>query len=684
MMALQSVWSPACAYTLGSFFRWRWWRARASAAVVSLLASVACAPSVDDAAGSSSASGAAGAATSAPSEHAGGRAGTAEAEAHVGGSPSSGTAGAESNAGAPTLEAAGAAATGTDGTSTAVESTRLLEARFHNSSSQFTILGDLDMGFVSGVGSCDRALSLYAHDEPPSPWDYQISRTIPKPVKKDDVIYLQFWARSPDLRSVEVVWELSQSPYTKMYARVWPLGAGWTLYQMRMTALEDYAGNTTALRFRMGYGMGVYEIACVTLDNYGPNPDLSQLPETNLTWGGYVWDRNVFRSETDKRIRTHRMGSYTVTVRDAAGDPVAGASVHVQQTRHKFVFGTAVRSSVYVSNGMYASTVPEYFNQVTIENDLKWREWESATTRTQGLQAIALAKAQGLGVKGHNLVWTSNYPERLDPLDSADVLEEVRAHIEDELVTLGSDVLDWDVVNEPYFAPELYDRVGNDRQLLRDAFTWARRYAPAGTDLFVNEYTLHESGNPAVDVADPAYDLVEWMVDSGIDFDGIGLEGHMVEPYPTPLWLWHRLDRFGALGKRVQVTELDVLHQDDDVQADVLDVLVRTFFAHPAVDGITLWGFWAGAHWKGSDAALFEMDFTPKPSGDLFIDLVRGQWWTDESCETDSTGQCTLEVFLGEHSVSVTGGSASAKADVSIGEAGATVPVALVLVPRVL
>ena len=33
-----------------------------------------------------------------------------------------------------------------------------------------------------------------------------------------------------------------------------------------------------------------------------------------------------------------------------------------------------------------------------------------------------------------------------------------------------------------------------------------------------------------------------------------------------------------------------------------------SIYGHPAVEGILMWGFWAGAHWRGADAALVDLD----------------------------------------------------------------------------
>ena len=66
-----------------------------------------------------------------------------------------------------------------------------------------------------------------------------------------------------------------------------------------------------------------------------------------------------------------------------------------------------------------------------------------------------------------------------------------------------------------------------------------------------------------------------------------------------------RLDRLSSIGLPIWVTELDVENVDRDARADGYDDAVTLYFSHPNIDGILLWGFHDGHHWK-PDAALFE------------------------------------------------------------------------------
>jgi hypothetical protein len=112
-------------------------------------------------------------------------------------------------------------------------------------------------------------------------------------------------------------------------------------------------------------------------------------------------------------------------------------------------------------------------------------------------------------------------------------------------------------------------------------------------------------------------------------------------------------DDFGEIAPQLQLSEFDVETGDDEqLQADFYrDVMIATF-SHPKFVSIVQWGFWENAHWKPA-AALWRTDWTLKPSGRVFVDLVKKQWWTNEISETDTNGQCQLRGFLGDYRITV-------------------------------
>ena len=56
------------------------------------------------------------------------------------------------------------------------------------------------------------------------------------------------------------------------------------------------------------------------------------------------------------------------------------------------------------------------------------------------------------------------------------------------------------------------------------------------------------------------------------------------------------------------VTELDIEIEDREQRANAYDDVMTILYAHPAVEGILLWGFSDQHHWR-PNCALFEGDF---------------------------------------------------------------------------
>jgi hypothetical protein len=76
-------------------------------------------------------------------------------------------------------------------------------------------------------------------------------------------------------------------------------------------------------------------------------------------------------------------------------------------------------------------------------------------------------------------------------------------------------------------------------------------------------------------------------------------------------------------------------------------------FAHPHLVGINQWGFWENAHWFPR-AALWRSDWSIKPNGQAYLDLVYKMWWTDVKGATTANGTYSTRGFTGEYEVTVT------------------------------
>ena len=75
-------------------------------------------------------------------------------------------------------------------------------------------------------------------------------------------------------------------------------------------------------------------------------------------------------------------------------------------------------------------------------------------------------------------------------------------------------------------------------------------------------------------------------------------------------------------------------------------------FSHPSLEGVIMWGFWEGRHWY-PDAALYRKDWSIKPNGKAWEDLVLRQWRTEVTGKSDNKGKFSTRGFLGTYKIEV-------------------------------
>ncbi len=220
------------------------------------------------------------------------------------------------------------------------------------------------------------------------------------------------------------------------------------------------------------------------------------------------------------------------------------------------------------------------------------------------------------------------------------------------MTAVKGSVIHWDVVNEPFDNHDLIDILGEGA--LVGWFKLARATDPT-PKLFINDYAILSGGGG--DSAHRAHyeKTIKFLLDSGAPLDAIGMEGHFGTSLTGPEEMLGILDRFAKLGKPIWITEYDNEVKDEEVAGKFTRDFYTTMFSHPAVDGVVMWGFWDGAHWKNS-APLYRRDWTLKPGGEAFRELVLKAWRTDASGKTDTYGRFGTRGFYGDYEVYVSFG----------------------------
>jgi endo-1,4-beta-xylanase len=357
-------------------------------------------------------------------------------------------------------------------------------------------------------------------------------------------------------------------------------------------------------------------------------------------------------------------------------------------TRHAFHFGTAISGSYVASSApepdreRYLALIPQLFNTVVLENELKWQalagDWGQGFSLDVARRAVRWARDQGLDVRGHVLVWPGwkNLPARLRGLEGNPerLREEVRAHVRELVTAMRGELFQWDVVNEPWDNHDLIDRLG--RQELVEWFREAHAADPAAK-LFINDYDILSGGPGDTNHRSTYEGYVRDLIARGAPLDGVGLQGHFGEALTAPVDVLSLLDRFAAPGPPLTITEYDIVTDDEELAGDFTRDFLTVLFSHPRVEGFLMWGFWDGRHWK-NDAPLFRRDWSLKPAGRAYQDLVLGDWWTRATGRTAADGVFRTRGFLGRYRVSVRHRGQKRSGAFTLERAGASVTVRLV------
>jgi endo-1,4-beta-xylanase len=292
------------------------------------------------------------------------------------------------------------------------------------------------------------------------------------------------------------------------------------------------------------------------------------------------------------------------------------------------------------SPGTASLNFANYWNQVTPENGGKWGTVEGTRdvyNWAQADAAYALAKANGFPFKWHTLIWGNQQPAWIESLPVAEQREEIEEWFR-EIAARYPDIDQIEVVNEPLHDPPRGPTNGNYIDALGGSgttgwdwvitsFELARQYFP-DSELILNDYSITNDNNATTNYIA----LLRLLQERGL-VDAIGDQGHAfstTEPAPMNN---HRnnLNRLAELGMPIYITELDidgvlqgVIHHE--TQLNSFKRIFPVFWEHPAVKGVTIWGYVRGFHWRNNTGAwLLYPNGGERPALQWLIRYVQNQ-----------------------------------------------------------
>lgn len=300
------------------------------------------------------------------------------------------------------------------------------------------------------------------------------------------------------------------------------------------------------------------------------------------------------------------------------------------------LMGTAADASL-LPQPAYSQALGREYGLIVPENDLKFAETEPAAHQFNycgGDQLLAFAQANGMKMRGHNLVWELDLPGWLTggSYTAAQASSILQEHINAVVGHYKGQLVDWDVVNEaisdtaPYGLKASYWLTQLGSNYVDMAFQWAHAADP-NAKLFYNDY----SGEGLGGKSDAIYNYVKGMLSRGVPINGVGLQMHVTPGnVPSHANIAANMARLAALGLEVHISEMDVQLPVDAngnasasnlaAQATTYQNVLAACQVAPNCTGFLTWGFsdahsWIPSTYPGYGAALpLDANYQPKPA----------------------------------------------------------------------
>lgn len=553
--------------------------------------------------------------------------------------------------------------------------------------------GDMNVANQDATGQpFTRKARIRVNSSGNNQWDsgYGIRNSVQ--MNQGDAALLVIWLRAEAGGDGQVsVFVENRNTFEKEVYLTFNPPAQWTQYFIPFDANITYTPDNLTIGLHLAWQPQTIEVGGLAVLNYGKTLSVGDLPNktNNDKYGGYEPDA-PWRAEAAARIEQIRKADLTFVVQDAAGNPIPGATVEAEMLQHEFAFGSAVVSRRFAGNPAHNDTYESKildldgkghgFNWVVFENALKWPGWENnwITTPAQTAKAVQWCRDHDIQVRGHCLVWPgwSNLPN--DMQSNAGNPDYMKGRIFDHIEEINTypgirdNIAEWDVLNEITTNRDLEMALrgkpgyATGREIYAEIFNKLQEAAP-GMETYINDYVTISQANTGGGNYDLKKQFAQELIDAGVKLDGIGFQGH-IGAFPTSIYDVEAIldDFYDSFGKKAKITEYDTNEgMGDSLAGKYLRDFLTMVFSHPSMNGFMTWGFWDGAHWH-SNAPFFYEDWTMKPAGETFIDLVFSEWWTDESGQTNAGGEYKIRGFRGKYKITVDDGSGNVLTDTII------------------
>ena len=317
-----------------------------------------------------------------------------------------------------------------------------------------------------------------------------------------------------------------------------------------------------------------------------------------------------------------------------------------------FKIGTSVSPPELGQGGNF---IKKHFNSITPENELKpdailnqqqcQQKGNNVNTQVHfgsgTSQTLKFCEDNGIALRGHTFVWHSQTPDWFFRQNfnawggyvSKDIMNQrLENFIKNTFALIKSqfprlNVYAYDVCNEIFkdgggglrdASNSNWIKVYGDDSFVFNAFSYARKYAPSGCKLFLNDFNEYMTAKTN-DIVSMANRLKQYGL-----IDGIGMQSHLSIDFPSAAMYSSAVDRFVATGLEIQITELDIGCKDEYRQSvffkDIFSIAIKN---SARISSLTVWGTNDSISWRKNDTPLlFAAGYKAKGAYYAVMDLV--------------------------------------------------------------
>lgn len=308
-----------------------------------------------------------------------------------------------------------------------------------------------------------------------------------------------------------------------------------------------------------------------------------------------------------------------------------------------------------------------YWNQVTPENAGKWG-WIEGTRGVYNWSDLdasyQLAKDNGFPFRFHVLTWGGQQPAWINDLSTEEQLEAITQWY-DTLAVRYPDMDYVEVVNEGSNNHQLPDGISGSANYIEalggtgetghdwiiTAFEMARERFP-NSKLMINDYNIVSSFTWGTQNVHNYRRIIDDLIDRDL-IDVIGVQAHAFSTPGSQSQITRALDVLAETGLPIQATEMDIqgnsdLSQEasDQLQLENMQRVFPVFWEHPAVEGITFWG-WRPGLWM-ADAELIRPNGEERPALTWLIEYV-STWESEPTNVREEDGSVPVKVSLSQN-----------------------------------